>query len=353
MAARNDDSLLFVAEWFDPMPMIRKKYLLKYFTDQHMVEMIDVKSRKMFLKKSVCPPEISREDFFVGSKILLYSRELEIVDYGDSSTKQKLHHQIQQCMVLMTASSYKDWGHLITDITSENMTMVCIKSFIHSPNIADSICDILHESQRCSSDFSEGVSLALMLHGENGFDKLNSLAQKNSSSGRTASFYYAKNGEESAALNALLFNRQYATTATFDSCSCCIIKPHAVKTRLVGPIIAQLLLQGYEISAVRSLTFQRVQAEEFLEVYKGVISDFGDHVGQLCIGMSVALEIRAENAVNTLRETAGPWDVELAKELRPNTLRGQFGIDRVLSAIHCTDLPQDGVPECEYVFKIL
>jgi hypothetical protein len=43
MAARNDESLLFVVEWYDPSPMMKKKYLLKYFVDQHMVEMVDVK----------------------------------------------------------------------------------------------------------------------------------------------------------------------------------------------------------------------------------------------------------------------------------------------------------------------
>jgi hypothetical protein len=48
-------------------------------------------------------------------------------------------------------------------------------------------------------------------------------------------------------------------------------------------------------------------------VYKGVIPDFADHVAQLAMGLCIALEVRAENAVRTFRETAGPWDVEMAK----------------------------------------
>ena len=44
-----------------------------------------------------------------------------------------------------------------------------------------------------------------------------------------------------------------------------------------------------------------------------MIPDFADHVTQLCLGISVALEVRAENAVRTFRETAGPWDIEMAK----------------------------------------
>ena len=43
----------------------------------------------------------------------------------------------------------------------------------------------------------------------------------------------------------------------------------------------------------------------------------------------------------------------LSQELRPDTIRGRFGVDRARSAVHCTDLPQDGVPECEYCFRLI
>jgi nucleoside-diphosphate kinase len=45
-------------------------------------------------------------------------------------------------------------------------------------------------------------------------------------------------------------------------------------------------------------------------------------------------------------------DPEIAKNLRPNSLRAKFGIDRAKNAIHCTDLAEDGIIECEYFFKI-
>ena len=106
-------------------------------------------------------------------------------------------------------------------------------------------------------------------------------------------------------------------------------------------------------SCVSSLNFTKVQAEEFLEVYKGVIPDYMDHVIELCSGLSIALEIRAENAVETFRSTAGPWDIEMAKEIRPLSIRGLYGETKVRSAIHCTDLPIDAAAECEYCFHIL
>lgn len=57
---------------------------------------------------------------------------------------------------------------------------------------------------------------------------------------------------------------------------------------------------------------------------------------------------RQENVVNSLRGLCGPHDPEIARTIRPNTLRAKFGIDRVKNAVHCTDLPEDGVLEVFY-----
>ena len=57
--------------------------------------------------------------------------------------------------------------------------------------------------------------------------------------------------------------------------------------------------------------------------------------------------------VAKLRELVGPTDPEIAKHLRPHSIRAQFGHERVRNAVHCTDLPEDGVIECEYFFKAL
>jgi hypothetical protein len=36
---------------------------------------------------------------------------------------------------------------------------------------------------------------------------------------------------------------------------------------------------------------------------------------------------------------------EIARHLRPRTLRAQFGKDKIRNALHCTDLPEDGLLE--------
>ena len=75
-------------------------------------------------------------------------------------------------------------------------------------------------------------------------------------------------------------------------------------------------------------------------------------VEHLSCGPCIALEIRQENAVKSFRQLCGPMDPEIAKNLRPNTIRAKYGKDRVMNGIHCTDLEEDGVLEVEYFFSI-
>lgn len=51
---------IFVVEWYDAMPQLTRKYNLKYFPDTHSVEMIDLSSKRVFLKKS---PLVSSSSF--------------------------------------------------------------------------------------------------------------------------------------------------------------------------------------------------------------------------------------------------------------------------------------------------
>lgn len=44
--------------------------------------------------------------------------------------------------------------------------------------------------------------------------------------------------------------------------------------------------------------------------------------------------------MNRLRELCGPFDVEVARHLRPKTLRALHGRDNVHNVVHCTDLPE-------------
>lgn len=62
-------------------------------------------------------------------------------------------------------------------------------------------------------------------------------------------------------------------------------------------------------------------AEEFYDVYKGVLPEYVPLIDHMTSGPVIALEVRQENVVNSFRALVGPHDPEIAKHLRPNTIR--------------------------------
>lgn len=139
--------------------------------------------------------------------------------------------------------------------------------------------------------------------------------------------------------------------------TCCIIKPHAIKAGIAGKIINAISDAGFKINAIEQFDLEKANAEEFYEVYKGVLHEYPGMVNELCSGPVIAMEVSsrdgAVNVAEAFRETCGPMDPEIARHLRPRTLRALFGLTKVQNAVHCTDLPEDATLEVEYFFKIL
>jgi nucleoside-diphosphate kinase len=82
-----------------------------------------------------------------------------------------------------------------------------------------------------------------------------------------------------------------------------------------------ILTAGFEISAMELFNLSRPVIEEFYDVYKGVLPEYLPVIEHFSNGPVVALEIRQENAVERFRELCGPHDPEIAKHLRPETIR--------------------------------
>ena len=114
---------------------------------------------------------------------------------------------------------------------------------------------------------------------------------------------------------------------------------------------------AFVIVGAKTFALDRVAALEFYEVYRGVAPEFSMMVDEITSGAFVALEVAgdgwSEDVVSRFRELAGPVDPEMARAVRPKSLRAAFGFDKVRNAVHCTDLPEDGALETHYFFKIL
>ena len=86
-------------------------------------------------------------------------------------------------------------------------------------------------------------------------------------------------------------------------------------------LIDLILSEGFEISAMEMFYLNKQYVQEFYDVYKGVLPEYVPLIEHMASGPSIVLEIRQENVVSNFRAFAGPHDPEIAKYLRPNTIR--------------------------------
>jgi len=201
-------------------------------------------------------------------------------------------------------------------------------------------------------DRHDDISLAVELMGPVQGDDLWSLVFSGSSNPnmKLADVRYSNEETDS------IFNEPSTTARLDEYSSLLLIKPHAMKEGNTGAILSSVIDANFEISAIQTFQLSRVEVENFTEVYNGVLeppSLYSSLTSELSSGQLVAVEVRAENCVEELRKLAGYYDVEVAQQLEPKSLRARFGHDKVKNAVHVTDLPEDGVLESQYFFDII
>lgn len=339
VSASSDVPFSFECEYYDPQAALLRRYQLTYFSSDETIELFDLKNRKLFLKRCAYPA-IQLKDLFLGAQVTIYARQLKLVAYGDKHTESKLSVEKERGLALIRPSGYESAGRILSRLTAAGLKIARAKLIVLSEEEAQGV-------QEKEANLSRGPSILLELVGQSASSTVSSLGLPELSAVSASSLDYFSS----------IF-QQSRTTATFSDCTVALIKPHSINSGDFGPIVQAILDAGWEISALESFNLDRQAAEEYLEIYRTVVPEYHALVEQLTAGTSVALEIRgseadAQNLVNLFREFAGPSDPEIAKQIRPESLRAKFGLNKVKNAIHVTDLEEDGVLESQFFFEIL
>ncbi|XP_031678154.1 nucleoside diphosphate kinase homolog 7 isoform X6 [Oncorhynchus kisutch] len=334
-----EERFAFLAEWYDPSAALLRRYQLLFYPKDGSVEMFDVKNQRTFLRRTKYD-ELHQEDLFVGNRVNVFSRQLDLIGYGDQYTGNKLGSKKERKQA--------------ADFYTEHQT----KSFFH--NLVQFMTSGPVVAMELMGDEAVSVWRRILGPTDSG------VARKEAPPSLRAQFgtdgtRNAGHGSDSLASAARELEFFFpstaghgpANTANCTDCACCVIKPHAISEALTGKILHSISAAGFEISALQMFNMDRANAEEFLEVYKGVVTEYPNMVAELCSGPCMALEIRGTDAPKTFREFCGPADPEIARHLRPDSLRALYGKTKVQNAVHCTDLPEDGILEVQYFFKIL
>lgn len=126
-----------------------------------------------------------------------------------------------------------------------------------------------------------------------------------------------------------------------------IIKPLAVKSGYVIPILSKIHEGGFKLIAMKYTQLNKEQAKEFYAVHKG--KNFYD---DLCKFMSsgpiIVAIFEKENAVEEYRKLIGATNPEEASE---NTVRKLYGKSIQENAVHGSDSDENAEIEGNFFFS--
>ncbi|KAI9207907.1 nucleoside diphosphate kinase [Polychytrium aggregatum] len=368
----------FIVDWFDVHAQLTRKYQLFFYPCDNTMEMYDIKQRRTFLKRTNAPMNL--EDLYIGASVNVFARQLTVRDYGDDFTINRLSRQMERVLVAVKPHAFERLGEILDDILAHQFTICQLKMVDMTTKHIGEVFGPEYEKLDNYSEFEssfEGKKLVVMelmrlgacaeLKVVCGPDRVEqakaeaplSLHARYGKSGLFNAVFSSSSANNAKAEIAYFFGPtsplKFRRLTRFHNCTLAIIKPHAVNSGLSGQIVSSIQKEGFEINDMELYHLEKANAEEFLEVYKGVVSEYHLMLDQLISGSCIAIEIVGPDSgiVSHFRELVGPADPALGRQIRPHTLRAKFGIDKVKNAIHCTDLPEDGSLEIQYFFRIL
>jgi len=126
-----------------------------------------------------------------------------------------------------------------------------------------------------------------------------------------------------------------------------IIKPDAVKKKVIGKVISRVEDEGFEIRDMKTLHLTKEAAQGFYAVHKDK-SFYDSLTNFMSSGGIVVLLLERENAIAHWRSVMGATDPALAK---PGTIRREFGFSVERNVVHGSDAPATAEFEIGYFFK--
>ncbi|KAI8743628.1 nucleoside diphosphate kinase 7 [Biomphalaria glabrata] len=374
----DDARFAFIVEWYEELAARTRTFQFFYYSGSKSIEMFDIKTRKMFLKTNISASPIELQDLYIGASINVLGRQLKIVDFGDEFTKRKLMSKLERTLGYVKPNSLDKLGEIIHAIYDRGLLI----SKLRLCKVEHNDAYRLHEEDNKQSAMNinaitSGPIVAFELVGENAVQRWQelvgptdpSVARSEAASSLRARFgkdllhnAVHCSGSPSAAARELEYFFPSCSKATLTNCALgcnttlCLIKPHAIKAGLAGKIIMAIQDGGFSFNTIQMFHMEKANVEEFLEVYKGVLHEYPGMVSELASGPVIAMEViskSTDNVAEAFREFCGPMDPEIARHIRPRTLRASFGVNKVQNAVHCTDLPEDASLEVEYFFKVL
>jgi len=306
-----------------------------------------------------------------------FGRQLTVLSYEDAATRDALAADQHQCFGWVPSVAVGRLGAILESCSSGGLRLGHCKSVDLTPDDAEAVLGSVDHT---------GFGVALKLLGASAREAWAAVSGSPPDGVARGSLWVAASEEQDeAAIRAFfepvlrgsagppppvagygaasasgrpaLCGSATRSTAALSGCTTALVLPHAVSSGRAGAVLQQTLdgaaSRGLRLTSALLVDLDPVTAAEYLEVYDGVEPSFPAMVDAAAKGPALALELCGADAVRKLREVAGPRDVDIARKVRPGTVRAVHGRDPARCGLHVTDLDEDGEVDSEYLFATL
>ncbi len=304
-----EEPLAFKVEWFDVTSGLHRQFNLSFYESDKSVEMVDIKSRKMFLRRCPIASSLDKKELFVGNTVVVFSRHLLIKDFANEYTKSQVEDHKQTTLVLIYPEAHAELGHVLKCFERAGYHLVRARSLcftqISAVEFLDRFrvrgVDITKETKRLSNP--DHPSIGLEIVGPNVITAWRNCL-------RPSVTFEAETFDEEAELSIrgiygspslneaewelrFIFNQKSVNVGPWppvqmdfkdNDVTCCVIKPHALRSGLAGQIIEEIQTRGFYIFGFQTFILSKKETEDFYEIYKGMPGQ--DYAGMIRQGAS-------------------------------------------------------------------
>lgn len=297
----------FRLEIHNPLAGVMDHFQLLYFVrrdGKDEIEIIDSKHKRKFLSR-VHVPGLKLADILVGGKVTIFSRQYRVADFEDEHTRKALGRSKTPAFALLR--QIEALGTVWTNIEGAGLRVLNARMVRLSAAEAASV------ASGCDASVGAGAALALELQGEEPAARMQALRSHLQEEGSLAAgaMAVALPEHESRLLEAFFARdasrrmdcANEATAAMSGDCAVVMVLPTAVAKGLTGRILSDLMdslssssgsgkgggaagaaaaggagdrgAAPLSVSALCMHDLDRRCADEFLEVYRLVVPDFG------------------------------------------------------------------------------
>ena len=129
-----------------------------------------------------------------------------------------------------------------------------------------------------------------------------------------------------------------------------VVKPDAVRRRLIGEVISRIERKGLDVVALRLRTVDRLLAEQHYAEHDGK-PFFGELLEFITSGAVVAVVVEGPRAIAAFRQLAGGTDP--VDKATPGTIRGDYGLQTQFNLVHGSDSVESADREIKLWFPEL